>query len=153
MENYQMALKTKSKKTPVKAKTKATTKATTKAKKTTASKKTTTEMQLKAIGQKQTKNQILKSIAEETGLTSTQVKSVFMTAGHIAKCHLIKKGSGEFAIPEMAIKVVRKSKPATKSRQGRNPITGETITIAAKPKRDVIKVRPLKMLKNILVSA
>lgn len=108
-------------------------------------------LQLKAIPQKQSKIQILKNIAEHTGLTLKQVKTVFTMAGHIAKCHIIKKGSGEFAIPEMAIKVVRKTKPATKKRQGRNPMTGETITIAAKPKRDVIKVRPLKSLKEAIM--
>jgi nucleoid DNA-binding protein len=108
-------------------------------------------LQLKAITQKQTKVQILKSIAEETGLTLSQVKNVFAAAGHIAKCHLIKRGSGEFAVPEMAIKVVRKTKPATKAREGRNPMTGETIKIAAKPKRDVIKIRPLKSLKEAIV--
>ena len=80
-----------------------------------------------------------------------QVKEVFTAAGHIAKCHLIKRGSGEFAIPEMAIKVVRKTKPATKARKGRNPLTGEEIKIAAKPKRDVIKVRPLKSLKEVIL--
>jgi nucleoid DNA-binding protein len=106
---------------------------------------------LKAITEKQTKVQILKNIAEHTGLSLKQVKEVFITAGHIAKCHLIKRGSGEFAIPEMAIKVVRKTKPATKARQGRNPMTGETIKIAAKPKRDVIKVRPLKTLKEVIL--
>lgn len=108
-------------------------------------------VQLKAITQKQTKVQILKNIAEQTGLSLKQVKEVFTAAGHIAKCHLIKRGSGEFAIPEMAIKVVRKTKPATKARLGRNPITGETIKIAAKPKRDVIKVRPLKSLKEVIL--
>ena len=59
-------------------------------------------------------------------------------------------GSGEFAIPEMAVKIVRKTKPASKAREGRNPLTGETIKIAAKPKRDVIKVRPLKSLKDVI---
>lgn len=108
-------------------------------------------LQLKAIPAKQTKVQILKAIADHTGLTLKQVKTVFTVAGHIAKCHIIKKGSGEFAIPEMAIKVVRKTKPASKQRQGRNPMTGETITIAAKPKRDVIKVRPLKSLKEVIL--
>lgn len=108
-------------------------------------------LQLKAITKKQTKVQILKNVAEQTGLSLRQVRDVFITVGYIAKCHLIKRGSGEFAIPEMAIKVVRKTKPATKARQGRNPITGEAITIAAKPKRDVIKVRPLKSLKEVLM--
>jgi DNA-binding protein HU-beta len=46
---------------------------------------------------------------------------------------------------------VRKTKPATKAREGRNPMTGETIKIAAKPKRDVIKVRPLKALKEVIL--
>ncbi len=110
-----------------------------------------TSLQLKAITEKQTKIQILKNIAEQTGLSSRQVKEVFLTAGHMARCHLSKKGSGEFSIPEMAIKVVRKTKPATKARDGRNPITGETIRIAAKPKRDVIKVRPLKSLKEVIL--
>ncbi len=117
----------------------------------TKSKTQDSSLQLKAITEKQTKGQILKSIAERTGLTLKQVKEVFTTAGHIAKCHLIKRGSGEFAVPEMAIKVVRKTKPATKARQGRNPMTGETIKIAAKPKRDVIKVRPLKSLKEVIL--
>lgn len=116
----------------------------------TKSKIQSDSLQLKAIAQKQSKVQILKSISEQTGLTMNQVKSVFAAAGHIAKCHLIKKGSGEFAVPEMAIKVVRKIKPATKARQGRNPLTGEAMTIAAKPKRDVIKVRPLKALKEVI---
>lgn len=132
-----MVVKRKGKSTKNRAKTKMKTK--------------TTSMQLKAIPQKQTKVEILKTIADLTGLTAKQVRNVFTMAGHIAKCHITKRGSGEFAIPEMAIKVVRKSKPATKKRLGRNPMTGETITIAAKPKRDVIKVRPLKSLKEALV--
>lgn len=107
-------------------------------------------MELKAINQKQTKIEILRTIAEETGLSPRQVKEVFAMAGYLSKCHLIRKGSGEFSIPEMAIKVVRKTKPATKKREGRNPMTGEPIVIAAKPKREVIKVRPLKSLKEIL---
>jgi len=119
-------------------------------KKTASKTKVQSTLQLKAITQKQSKIQILKAISEQTGLKSTQVKEVFAIAGHLAKCHLIKRGSGEFAVPEMAIKVVRKTKPATKARQGRNPLTGETITIAAKPKRDVIKVRPLKALKEVI---
>ena len=82
---------------------------------------------------------------------SSQVQAVFAITSNLAKCHLIKRGSGVFAIPEMAIKVVRKVKPATKARQGRNPITGESITIAAKPKREVIKVRPLKTLKEVVM--
>ncbi len=115
-----------------------------------AKKTTVAILPLKAIAAKQTKSHILKTIADETELSIKQVKAVFTAAGHLAKCHLIKKGSGEFSIPEMAVKIVRKTKPATKKREGRNPLTGETIMIAAKPKREVIKVRPLKVLKELL---
>lgn len=116
-----------------------------------AQNKAATTKALRAISEKQTKMQIIRAIAQDTGLALKQVQQVFALTSHMAKCHLIKRGSGEFSIPEMAIKVVRKTKPATKERQGRNPITGESITIAAKPKRDVIKVRPLKSLKEVLM--
>ena len=112
--------------------------------------KKATPVLVKAISTKYTKNQILKAIAEDTGLSAAQVKEVFVRAGHLAKCHLTVKGSGEFAIPEMAVKIVRKTRPASKKREGRNPATGETITIAARPKREVIKVRALKALKEVL---
>jgi nucleoid DNA-binding protein len=105
---------------------------------------------IRAITEKQTKTQILKDIAASTGLSIQAVKSVLLAASHLAKCHLTKKGSGEFAVPEMGIKLIRKTRPATKKRQGRNPLTGESITIPAKPKSEVIRVRPLKALKDIL---
>lgn len=105
---------------------------------------------IKAIGEKPTKSQILKTIAEETGLPTKVVKQVFLATANLAKCHLVKKGSGEFTLPEIGVKIIRKTQPATKKRQGRNPLTGENITIAAKPKREVIRVKPLKRLKEIL---
>jgi nucleoid DNA-binding protein len=41
-------------------------------------------------------------------------------------------------------------KPATKERQGKNPFTGETITIKAKPASRKVRVRALKTLNNML---
>ncbi|MDX1900907.1 MAG: HU family DNA-binding protein [Gammaproteobacteria bacterium] len=105
---------------------------------------------LKSISEKQTRVEILRAIAEETGLTAKQVKDVFATACAMAKRHMMKRGSGEFSIPEMAIKINRKTRPATKKRMGRNPRTGESVMIAARPKREVIKVRALKSLKEAL---
>lgn len=120
------------------------------AKKTQKTNATVANAPLKAIPAKQTKAQILAAISTATGLSVKQVKAVFATTSHLVKCHLIKRGSGQFAIPELAIKVVRKTKPATKKRQGTNPFTGETMTIAAKPKRDIVRVRPLKSLKEVV---
>lgn len=105
---------------------------------------------VKAIPEKQTKGQILKSISEITGLSGPEVKAVFSAASHLSKCHLTKRGSGEFSYPELGIKVVRKTKPATKKRPGRNPLTGESIMIPAKPKREVVRARLLKSLKEVV---
>ena len=44
-------------------------------------------------------------------------------------------------------------KPATKKRRGRNPATGEEITIAAKPAAVDIRARPLARAKAALPSA
>jgi nucleoid DNA-binding protein len=43
-------------------------------------------------------------------------------------------------------------KDATKSRKGRNPATGEEITIAAKPAAVTVKARPLAKAKAALPS-
>ena len=47
-------------------------------------------------------------------------------------------------------KIVVQHKPATKERQGVNPFTGEPTTFKAKPARNVVKVRPLKKLKDMV---
>ncbi len=120
---------------------------TTKKRKSTATQDTA---KLKAIAEKQTRLEVLRIIAEETGLTAKQVREVFLAASHMAKCHMVKRGSGEFSVPEMGIKITRKVRPATKKRLGRNPKTGEAVMIAARPKREVIKVRALKALKEAL---
>ena len=61
-----------------------------------------------------------------------------------------KKGPGVFTLPGL-LKVKRVEKPATKARQGRNPQTGEIITIQAKPKRTVVRALPLKALKEMVM--
>jgi nucleoid DNA-binding protein len=105
---------------------------------------------LKAIAQKQTKTQILTTIAEETGLPRKDVVAVFASMSDLITRHVQKRGSGEFSIPDCGIKVRRVVKPRTKARMGRNPATGEEIKIAAKPAKTVIKLTALKALKDKL---
>ncbi len=106
----------------------------------------------KPITDKQTKNQIISSISEETGITKKEVNAIFQSlASHIHR-HMTKRGSGIIVIPETSIKVKRIMKPATKKRLGRNPATGEQIMIAAKPARTVVKVSALKALKEAVNS-
>ena len=45
-------------------------------------------------------------------------------------------------------KILRK--PATKARDGINPFTGKPMKFKAKPVRNVVKIRPLKRIKDIV---
>ena len=97
------------------------------------------------IAVKQTKSQILSDLAEDTGLTKKEVAAVLDALAAQALRHLKKKGSGEFAIPSLGLKLRRFEKPA---RKGVNPFTGEEIMIKAKPATTSVRATPLKALKD-----
>lgn len=100
-----------------------------------------------AIKDAYTKSQLLSHISEKTELSKKQVSLVFEELTAIAHRHLGKRGAGEFTIPGLA-KCIVKRKPATKARKGVNPFTGEEMMFKAKPARNVVKIRPLKKLKE-----
>ena len=94
------------------------------------------------------KSEILTNISSKTGLSRKQVSSVFDGLAEEIKSAVGKKGPGVFAVPGLVkIKVVHK--PATKARKGINPFTKQETMFKAKPARNVIKVRPLKALKDM----
>jgi len=96
-----------------------------------------------------TKSQIYGDLAEVTELKRKEVSSVFEQFSGLIKKDLGKRGPGVFTVPGlMKIKVVRK--PATKARKGINPFTGEATVFKAKPARNVVKVLPLKALKEMV---
>lgn len=101
-----------------------------------------------AISTKQTKTQIISAIAEETGLPKKDVGAVFGSLRDLVERHMKKRGSGEFTIPEVGVKLRRVRKPATKARKMVSPFTGEEITVKAKPARNQVKVTALKSLKE-----
>ena len=103
---------------------------------------------LKSIPTKQTKTQIITTIAEETGLSRKDVAAVFTSMSDLITRHIQRRGSGEFSIPDTGIKIRRVKKPRTKARMGRNPATGEAIKIPAKPATTVVKLSALKALKE-----
>jgi nucleoid DNA-binding protein len=96
-----------------------------------------------------TKTAMFQQVADETGLNRKQVASVFDSLTNLIKHELGKKGSGVVTLPGL-LKITRVEKPATPERQGRNPQTGLPMTIAAKPKRTIVKARPLKALKDMV---
>ncbi|MEI8054505.1 MAG: HU family DNA-binding protein [bacterium] len=94
------------------------------------------------------KSQIATTIASMVCLSKKDAAMVIDALFEIIASHLRKRGPGEFTLPGVAkFRVI--NKPATKSRQGINPFTGQPMVFAAKPARNVVKVRPLKKLKDI----
>ena len=96
-----------------------------------------------------TKSATYQKLAEVTGLTRMQVAAFFDELTTLIKTELSKKGPGVFNLPGL-IKIKRVEKPATKARPGKNPQTGEPITIKAKPKRTVVRAVALKALKEMV---
>ena len=96
-----------------------------------------------------TKSQIYGDLAEATELTRKEVSSVFEEFAALIKKDLGKSGPGVFTVPSL-MKIKVKRKPATKARKGINPFTGEPTVFKAKPARNVVKVLPLKALKEMV---
>ena len=96
-----------------------------------------------------TKSEALASIAATTQLSRKQVASVFEALAGVIKTAVGKKGPGVFALPGL-LKIVVVQKPAVPARLGINPFTQQQQMFKAKPARKVIKVRPLKALKDMV---
>ncbi len=96
-----------------------------------------------------TKSEVMGIIADETGLTKREVASVFEAMAGVIKKDLGRRGPGLFSVPGL-MKIRVKRKPATRARKGVNPFTGEEMMFKAKPARNVVKITPLKALKDMV---
>lgn len=96
-----------------------------------------------------TKSEILVNIAEETQLSRKQVASVFDALANQIKNSLGKKGAGIFTVPGL-MKLTVRHKPAQKARKGIDPFTKQEKMFKAKPASKVVKIRPLKNLKDMV---
>ena len=102
-----------------------------------------------AVKKPPTKTEIFNSIADSTSLSKKDVAAVFDAMNAEIGKAIGKRGPGAFTIPGLC-KIVRQHKPAQGKRQVRNPATGEMIWSKPKPARNVVKVRPLKALKDMV---
>lgn len=96
-----------------------------------------------------TKSEVESTIAEHVGISKKEVDQVFEVMQQMIAADLKKGSVGVFNVPGM-MKVTVQRKPATKARKGTNPFTGEETVFKAKPARNVVKVRPLKKLKDLV---
>lgn len=124
-----------------------------KATKSAVKKTAAPEKQIKAIKDAFTKTQLYAHISEETGLARKDVAKVFDSLGDVINGHVKSRGAGEFKVPGL-LKIKVNKKPATKARKNvPNPFRpGELMDVAAKPARKVVKILPLKALKDMAAS-
>jgi len=101
-----------------------------------------------AVRERYTKSQIVSDLAENTGLTKTQVNSVLDELAIVIERHVKKSSVGEFALPGL-LKIKTVKKPARKARKGVNPFTKEETVFKARPASTTVKVTALKKLKDM----
>src|SRR5918911_2611023 len=96
-----------------------------------------------------TQTQLADAVAERAGLSRSEAKRALealedVVLSEIGNAEKVKIGG----LVQFAVRL----KPATKARKGRNPATGEEITIAPKPASVVVRARPLAKTKSALPS-
>jgi DNA-binding protein HU-beta len=96
-----------------------------------------------------TQSQLVGEIAERAGLSKSDTKAALEALEQVV---LEQLGEAEKVRIAGVVQLAVRVKDATGPRKGRNPATGEEITIAAKPASVTVKARPLAKAKAALPS-
>ena len=116
-----------------------------------AAKKAAPKAAGKAITTPMVKTEVINTIADMTGLKQKEVGEVFTAMSELIERHMMKRGSGEFTIPDAGVKMHKIRKGPSKKRNGHNPYSGEAMVIPAKKARNVVRVSALKFLKEAVM--
>ena len=122
------------------------------AKKTTkkvSAKKSVPARKMTAVKKPMTKTEIINELVQNTELSKKQVSSVFDELTILIERHIKKRAPGKFVFPGL-MKIEVKKKPATKARKGINPFTREETMFKAKPAHRVVRIKPLKKMKDMI---
>jgi len=95
------------------------------------------------------KSQFVTVLSEKSGLSKKQARAALDSINAMVAQQLGQKGPGEIVLPGL-LKLSIVVKPATHQHEGINPFTKEPMTYKAKPARKVVRVRPLKALKDAI---
>jgi len=106
-------------------------------------------LKIAAAAKPRSKGDVFRTIADHVGIHRRDVAAVFHAMAHMSKADLSKNGVGVFKVPGL-MRITVKRKPATKARMGINPFTKEQVMFKAKPARNVVRVRPLKTLSQMV---
>ncbi len=104
---------------------------------------------LSALKDPLNKTQLLTALAESTELSKKDVAAVLDALSDVVHRHLKRRGAGQFTLPGL-LKIKMLRRPATPARKGINPFTKQEAVFKAKPARTVVKVQPLKGLKDMV---
>ena len=96
-----------------------------------------------------TQTQLVTAVAERSGLTKNDAKRALAALDEVVLAEL---GNAQKVRIGGLVQLTVRVKPASKARKGRNPATGEEITIAAKPASVDVRARPLAKAKAALPS-
>lgn len=96
-----------------------------------------------------TQSQLVGEVADRAGLSKAEAKSVLDALEEVV---LEQLGDAQKVKIGGVVQLNVRVKDATGPRKGRNPATGEEITIAAKPASVTVKARPLAKAKAALPS-
>ncbi len=96
-----------------------------------------------------TQTQLVTAIAERAEMSKAEAKRAISALEDVV---LEEVGNAQKVRIGGLVQLTVRLKPATKARKGRNPATGEEITIAAKPASVDVRARPLARTKEALPS-
>ncbi len=108
---------------------------------------------LTASSKPRKKSELFSILGEHNGLSRKQIAGIFETLGKVISVDLAKPAPSKpkvFVVPGM-MKISAIHKPATKAGRKPNPFKpGEMMEVKPKPARTVVKIRPLKALKEMV---
>ena len=102
---------------------------------------------MKPVKTKLSKSQIFEALAEDSGVTKSEVKKVWGSLERLIEASICERGYGQFTLPGL-MKVTTVRRPAIKARRGINPFTKEEIWFKAKPATTGVRIRALKKMKG-----
>ena len=96
-----------------------------------------------------TQTQLATAVADRADISRAEAKRLLAAFEEVV---LEELGNAQKVRIGGLVQLTVRVKPATKARKGRNPATGEEITIAAKPASVDLRARPLARAKAALPS-
>ena len=104
---------------------------------------------MKPVKTKLSKSQMFEALAEDSGVTKSEVKKVWGSLERLIEASIWGRGYGQFTLPGL-MKVTTVRRPAIKARRGINPFTKEEIWFKAKPATTGVRIRALKKMKGFV---